>query len=50
MVTAFADGGYEKGLRTDEVAVPEPCALLMLILSVVVLRFLNARKRASLPG
>ena len=24
MVTAFADGGYEQGLRTDAVAVPEP--------------------------
>ena len=24
MVTAFADGGYEKGPRTDAVAVPEP--------------------------
>ena len=37
MVTAFADGGYEKGLRTDAVAVPEPSAWGLLMLGVVAL-------------
>ena len=30
MVAAFADGGYEKGLRTDAAAVPEPGAWLLV--------------------
>ena len=37
MVTAFADGGYERGPRTDAVAVPEPCAWALLILGVTSL-------------
>ena len=38
MVTAFADGGYEQGLRPDAVAVPEPdsafLSLLVLLVSI----------------
>ena len=37
MVTAFADGGYEQGPRTDAVAVPEPGGWVLLMLGIVPL-------------
>jgi hypothetical protein len=40
--TAFNDGGYEKGPRTEAVAVPEPSGWL-LVLGVVML--LTVRRR-----
>ena len=33
-ITAFADGGYEQGPRTDVAAVPEPSGTLLLVIGL----------------
>jgi hypothetical protein len=46
MVTAFAGGGYEKGLKPAVVAtVPEPSAVLLLALGLAIA--LGHRRRPS---
>ena len=38
-VTAFQDGGYEQGPRTNVAAVPEPAAWTLLVMGSVVWLF-----------
>ena len=35
MVTAFVDGGYEKGPMADAAAVPEPTSVLLLLTGLI---------------
>ena len=48
-VTAFVDGGYEQGPRTDVAAVPEPGGVLLLFLGLVGMmrRTTTARNRVG---
>ena len=47
MVTAFTDGGYEKGPRTDAVAVPEPGGWLGMAAACMLLAFRRRRVRCE---
>jgi len=37
MAAAFADGGYENGLRPPAVAVPEPASAILLLSTFIVI-------------
>ena len=46
MVTAFADGGYEKGPRADVAAVPEPTSVLLLMAGLIGVAVCRLRLRS----
>ena len=46
MVTAFVDGGYEKGPRPPAVAVPEPTAVLLLLIGLTAVAVCRRRLRS----
>jgi hypothetical protein len=43
MVAAFADGGYEQGLKTDAAGVPEPAPVLLLVTGLMAVVFRRRR-------
>ncbi len=45
-ITAFVDGGYEQGLRTDVAAVPEPSGTLLLVIGLPLWLLARRTRRA----